>query len=74
MKKDYKEQFQKILNRIKNIIPKKVSSDLPPDLPSSDSNFNLEKFLTWIFDKKNKEKIDQVFIFSKLEILFQNKI
>mgnify|MGYP005646277025 CR=1 FL=1 len=64
MKKDYKEQFQKILNRIKGIIPKKVSSDLPPDLPNSDSKFNLEKILTWVFDKKNKEKVDQVFIFS----------
>lgn len=66
MKKDYREKFQSMLEGIKKLIPNKPSGDLPPDLPSSSSssNLNIEQIFTWIFDKKNKEKIDQAFIFS----------
>ncbi len=62
MKKNLNKQIQELFQRIKNIIPKKSSPDLPPDLPSTNKKNNLENYFLGIFDKKNREIVDHFFI------------
>ena len=43
MKKNYKQIFQSMLERIKKFIQKKPSGDLPPDIPSKTNGISIER-------------------------------